>query len=85
MLVCEKHITNVEIGKCATCRMGILQLNNQSDEIKEKIKMYNITVHSTTIIDDEIKVEGFPSFLWMCGDSFYENLKKKFPFHKNIH
>jgi len=81
--ICETHIKNVEIGKCATCTMDILLLDDQSNEIKEKIKNYRISVHPTTIIDNEIKVEGLPSFLWMCGDSFYEDLKKKHPFHKN--
>jgi len=35
--------------------------------------------HPTTIIDEEIRVEGLPPFLWICGNEFYNNLKKEYP------
>ncbi|MHA1989662.1 MAG: thioredoxin family protein [Candidatus Hodarchaeales archaeon] len=77
--ICEKHIINVEIGKCAGCKLEVFLINEESEMIQQKIKNYSISTHPTTIIDEEIKVEGMPSFLWMCGDEFYERLRKEFP------
>ncbi|MHA1984567.1 MAG: thioredoxin family protein [Candidatus Hodarchaeales archaeon] len=77
--ICEKHILNVEIGKCFGCKLDVFSINEESVIIKEKLKNYQISNHPTTIIDEEIKVEGLPSFLWMCGDEFYERLRKEYP------
>ncbi|MHA1983110.1 MAG: thioredoxin family protein [Candidatus Hodarchaeales archaeon] len=77
--ICEKHKINVEIGKCAGCKLDVFVINGESEIIQEKIKKYSVSVHPTTIIDEEIKVEGLPSFLWMCGDEFYKRLRKEFP------
>jgi hypothetical protein len=76
---CEKHKINVEIGKCLGCKLDVFFINEESEIVQEKIKKYSISTHPTTIIDEEIKVEGMPSFLWMCGDEFYEKLRKEFP------
>jgi hypothetical protein len=78
---CLLHIDNVEIGKCAGCKLEVWQINDTLTQ--SRIKKYEITVHPTTIIDDEIKVEGIPKFLWMCGDEFYEKLKHEYPLKLN--
>lgn len=76
---CIDHINNVEVGKCAGCKLEILSINDNSDLITKKKILYKITTHPTTIIDQEIKVEGIPSFYWLCGDDFYNKLKKDYP------
>ena len=76
---CLSHIDNVEVGKCAGCTLEVVEFHNNSELVRKKIQEYGITVHPTTIIDDEIKVEGIPEFYWLCGDVFYTQLKKEYP------
>lgn len=76
---CLDHITNVEIGKCAGCKLEIFLLDEESEQLKDKLNKYSIKTHPTTIIDEEIKVEGLPTFYWMCGDEFYNKLKIEYP------
>ncbi|MHA2030859.1 MAG: thioredoxin family protein [Candidatus Kariarchaeaceae archaeon] len=76
---CQNHISNVEVGKCAGCKLEVHQFDLNSAKTNELSKKYNVSVHPTTIIDDEIKVEGMPKFYWQCGDDFYHNLKEDFP------
>jgi len=76
---CQMHITNVEIGKCAGCKLEIIDLNSIEADIQTKINNYGVIKHPTTIIDQEIKVEGTPNFYWLCGDEFYDKLRKEYP------
>ena len=81
--VCLNHIDNVEIGKCAGCTLEIIKFDCNSKFMKNG-KYYVINVHPTTIIDEEIKIEGVPNFYWLCGDEFYSLLRKEFPLEKWI-
>ncbi|MDH5402783.1 MAG: thioredoxin family protein [Candidatus Heimdallarchaeota archaeon] len=76
---CIDHIRNVEIGKCAGCNLDVFFINEKTNTIKNKIRMYKISIHPTTIIDDVIKVEGVPNFYWLCGGEFFDKLKKEYP------
>ena len=50
-----------------------------TDELKIKMKKYDIKAVPTTIIDGNIKVVGIPDFPWVCGNDLYTNLKKDYP------
>lgn len=76
---CLDHIANVEVGKCAGCKLEVFLVDENSVPLKEKLNKYSIKAHPTTIIDEEIKVEGLPTFYWMCGDEFYNKLKIEYP------
>jgi hypothetical protein len=41
-----------------------------TEEIKIKMKDYNVKTVPTTIIDGKIKVVGIPDFPWICGEDF---------------
>jgi hypothetical protein len=54
-----KHIAeDIQIGKCAGCNQTIYDVNNMTDEIKGKMKGYDVKAVPTTIIDGKIKVVG---------------------------
>ena len=53
-------------------------MNNMTDDIKRKMKEYEITSVPTTIIDGSIKVVGIPDFPWICGDNLYRKLKRDY-------
>jgi len=75
-----KHITDeIEIGKCKGCSQTIYDVNNMTDEIKLKMKEYDVNAVPTTIIDGEIKIVGIPNFPWICGDDLYKKLKSNYP------
>ncbi|MHA2092550.1 MAG: thioredoxin family protein [Candidatus Kariarchaeaceae archaeon] len=77
---CVEHIQNVEIGKCAGCKMIIYQMGEQLDRMtREKSELYQVKVYPTTVIDQEIKIEGVPNFYWLCGNEFYDRLKTEYP------
>jgi hypothetical protein len=75
---CLNHIDNVEVGKCAGCHLEVHLFDPNSNSENLLISKYGIITHPTTIIDDEIKVEGIPNFYWLCGDEFYDELREKY-------
>ncbi len=78
-----KHITDdIQIGKCKGCEQIIYDVNNMTNEVKIKMKEYEINAVPTTIIDGNIKVVGIPDFPWICGDGLYKKLKEKYPLKK---
>lgn len=74
----------IEIGRCQGCKQVVYDVNNMTDEIKRKMKNYDIRAVPTTIIDGEVKVVGIPDFPWICGDDLCEMLKAKYPIRKKI-
>lgn len=79
-----KHITDeIEIGKCKGCSQIIYNVNDMTEEIKLKMKEYNVKAVPTTIIDEEIKIVGIPDFPWICGDDLYKKLKSRYPLRSN--
>ena len=75
-----KHLTDdIEIGKCEGCSKTVYYVNNMTDEIKAKMKEYDIKAVPTTIIDGKIKVIGIPDFPWICGEDLYKKLRSEYP------
>jgi len=76
--LCKELTDIIQIGKCEGCKQVIYDVNIMSDDIKTKMKDYEIKAAPTTIIDDKIKVVGIPDFPWVCGDELYKKLNKEF-------
>jgi hypothetical protein len=75
-----KHITDsIEIGKCEGCNQIVYDVNNMTEEIKQKMKVFDVKAVPTTIIDGKIKVVGIPDFPWICSEDLYGKLKKDYP------
>ncbi len=75
-----KHITDdIQIGKCKGCNQIVYDVNNMTEEIKQKMKTYGVRSVPTTVIDGEIKVVGIPDFPWICSKDMYTKLKKDYP------
>lgn len=75
-----KHITdNIEIGKCDGCKQIVYDVNKMTDELKTKMKEYDVKAVPTTVIDSKIKVVGIPEFPWVCSEDFYGRLKREYP------
>jgi len=53
-----KHVTDdIQIGKCKGCEQIIYDVNNITNDVKTKMKEYEINAVPTTIIDGNIKVD----------------------------
>ncbi len=76
--LCEHVINGVELGRCAGCKTTVYDVNKPELD-KEKMKKYGIRAVPTIVIDGIIKVEGIPGFQWLCGDEFYDRLRKDYP------
>ena len=76
--LCKEVTDVIEIGRCQGCKQIVYDTNNMTEEIKLKMKNYEIRAVPTTIIDGEIKVVGIPDFPWICGDDLYKMLKSKY-------
>lgn len=76
--LCKEVTDVIEIGRCQGCKQVIYDLNNMSNEIKTKMKQYDVRAVPTTIIDGEIKVVGIPDFPWICGDDLYTMLRDRY-------
>ncbi len=77
--LCKQVTDVIEIGRCQGCEQVVYDTNNMTEEIKMKMKNYDVRAVPTTIIDGEIKVVGVPEFPWICGEEFYKLLKSKYP------
>ena len=78
-----KHITDdIQIGKCDGCSQIVYDVNHMTEEIKLKMKNYDVKAVPTTIIDGKIKVVGIPDFPWICSEDLYKKLRKEFPLKK---
>src|SRR5712691_4626961 len=77
--LCKHLVDEIQIGKCDGCVQVIYDMNNTTDEIKTKMKEYDVNSVPTTIIDGKIKIEGVPNFPWICSDDLYERLKREYP------
>ena len=80
--LCSELINTVQIGKCQGCRQVVYDVNKMSDNVKTKMKDYEIKAVPTTIIDGKIKVVGVPDFPWICGDDLYRKLEREYPLNK---
>ncbi len=49
------------------------------NDVKLKMKEYDVKAVPTTIIDGKIKVVGIPDFPWICGDDLFKKLKREYP------
>jgi flavoprotein len=78
-----KHITDdIEIGKCEGCRQIVYDVNNMTEELKVKMRDYDVKAVPTTIIDGSIRVVGIPDFPWICGDDLYNKLREQHSFRQ---
>ena len=74
-----KHITDdIQIGKCEGCDQIVYDINNMREEIKVKMKDYDVKAVPTTVIDGNIKVVGIPDFPCICGEDLYTTLKREY-------
>ena len=48
--------------------MILYDVNNMTNELKLKMRDYDVKAVPTSIIDGNIKVVGIPDFPWVCGD-----------------
>src|SRR5919198_3464979 len=81
--LCRHIIDDIQIGKCQGCNQTVYDVNNMTNDIRRKMKEYDVTPVPTTIIDDNIKVVGIPDFPWICGEDLHLKLKREYPFRKN--
>lgn len=81
--ICKEVTDVIEIGRCQECKQIVYDTNNLTEEIKLKMKNYDVRAVPTTIIDGQIKVVGIPDFPWICGDELYKKLRTEYPFTKN--
>lgn len=80
-----KHITDtIEIGRCEGCSMTIYDVNQMTEEIKVKMKDYDVKAVPTTVIDGKIKVVGIPDFPWICGEDLYKKLREEYSMKKVV-
>jgi len=74
--LCKEVTDVIEIGRCQGFKQIVYDTNNMTEEIKMKMKNYDVRAVPTTIIDRKIKVVGVPDFPWICGDDLYKMLRK---------
>jgi predicted DsbA family dithiol-disulfide isomerase len=67
------------ISKLANMQAAIRHVNNMTEEIKVKMKEYDVKAVPTTIIDGKIKVVGVSDVPWICGDDLYKKIKREYP------
>ena len=66
--LCKDIIDDIQVGRCQGCTQIVYDVNNMSEDLKQRMKRFGINAVPTTIIDDKIKVVGIPDFPWICSD-----------------
>ncbi len=74
--LCRHIVDDIQMGKCQGCNQTVYDVNNMTEDIKNKMRKYSITSVPTTIIDGNIKVVGIPDFPRIWGENLYKNLKR---------
>lgn len=64
--------------------MTIYDVNQMTEEIKVKMKDYDVKAVPTTVIDGKIKVVGIPDFPWICGEDLYKKLREEYSMKKVV-
>ena len=64
--------------------MTIYDVNQMTEEIKVKMKDYDVKAVPTTVIDGKIKVVGIPDFPWICGEDLYKKLREEYSIKKVV-
>jgi hypothetical protein len=49
--LCRKVVDIVTIGKCATCKMDVIDVDAKREEVNHKLESYNITSVPSIVID----------------------------------
>ena len=60
--LCKHNTDDIEIGKCEGCNQTVYDVINMTEEIKVKMKDYDVKAVPTTLIDGKIKIVGIPDF-----------------------
>lgn len=76
--LCKNIIDNIQIGKCEGCNQVVYDVNEMTEEVKQKMRTYGVNSVPTTVIDGEVKVVGIPDFPWICSGDMYTKLKKNY-------
>lgn len=74
--LCRHIVDDIQMGKCQGCNQTVYDVNNMTEDIKNKMRKYSITSVPTTIIDGNIKVVEIPDFPWIWCENLYKNLKR---------
>lgn len=69
---------NIEIKKQEGCSLKVYDVNNMTEELREKMEKYGITAVPTTVIDSKYKVVGLPDFPLVCGEDLFKKLQKEY-------
>lgn len=76
--LCKHIIDDIQVGRCQGCTQIVYDVNNMTDDVKQKMKRFDVSAVPTTIIDGEIRVVGIPDFPWICSDDLYGRLKRDY-------
>ncbi len=75
--LCVQFQEDVELGKCGTCDLEIIDVKDQAS--RRRVKKYDVRVVPTLVIDGRVKVEGRIAEPWVCGDEFFTMLERTHP------
>ncbi|MEM4641950.1 MAG: thioredoxin family protein [Candidatus Caldarchaeum sp.] len=78
--LCRKTRAMIELGKCAGCSFTVHDLSKNFNAVEELVKKYQIRSVPTLIIDGKIKIEGVPTFTFICDENLYRILEEKYAF-----
>ena len=53
--LCKHVIEDIELGRCEGCKQVVYDLNYMTEDIKTKMKNYDVKAVPTTIVDGNIK------------------------------
>lgn len=69
---------NIEIRKHEGCNQTTYDVNNMTEETREKVEKYGIKAVPTTVIDGKYKIVGIPDFPLACGEDLFKKLQKEY-------
>jgi hypothetical protein len=71
--LCKHIVEDIKLGRCEGCKQIVYNLNNMTEDIKTKMKHYSVKAVPTTVIDGNIKVEGYLTFIGYAEEIYFKS------------
>src|SRR3990167_5991550 len=77
--LCLEMIETITLGKCGKCKVEVHDVHDPA--VRQEMMELGIRAVPTAVIDRKVKVEGLPTFNWVCDKQLWTRLEKEYPLH----
>ncbi len=80
--LCQEMIDTIALGKCGKCQIEVRDAHDP--KVRREMKRLGIRSVPTAVIDRKVKVEGLPTFTWVCDTKLWKRLEQEYPLRQPV-